>query len=248
LDQIVTCLGLLASAVNDRNPLLSRVIFYVEGKYLLRGLHSINLRSHFHLLISQANRKATAGAPFYTGELRPTSRCADAKERDRRRPAAIGGRETSGPRAKLNAAPCRLRFIFERHADLSWIRSSCLLFYLDGRNDYRCAALIVGCPHLKAASVNPTAQLGRARTNSSEIAKMAEDYIWDIRRRVVYGREMYAWAVIECAVGKTVRSGEELLHSSALKSAMKAIRQLENQNNPGGISIRGNSRAPPDRT
>ena len=59
---------------------------------------------------------------------------------------------------------------------------------------------------------------------------MAQDYIWDIRRRVVYGREMYVWAVIECAGRKTVMSGEELLHSSALKSAMKAIRQLEIQN------------------
>jgi len=56
---------------------------------------------------------------------------------------------------------------------------------------------------------------------------MAEDYIWDIRKRVVHGREMYAWAVIDCAAGKTMLSGEELLHSSALKSAMKAIRQLE---------------------
>ena len=58
---------------------------------------------------------------------------------------------------------------------------------------------------------------------------MAQDYIWDIRRRVAYGREMYVWAVIECVGGKTVMSGEELLHSSALKSAMKAIRQVETQ-------------------
>jgi len=67
-------------------------------------------------------------------------------------------------------------------------------------------------------------------TNPNEIAKMAQDHIWDIRRRVVHGREMYLWAVIECASGKTVMSGEELLHSSALKSAMKATRQLETQN------------------
>jgi len=79
----------------------------------------------------------------------------------------------------------------------------------------------------------PSAGVGeaaRGSTSPSEIAKMAQDYIWDIRRRVVYGREIYVWAVIECVGGKTVMSGEELLHSSALKSAMKAIRQVETQN------------------
>jgi len=41
---------------------------------------------------------------------------------------------------------------------------------------------------------------------------------------------MYVWAVIECVGGKTVIFGEELLHSSALKAAMKAIRRFETQN------------------
>jgi hypothetical protein len=59
---------------------------------------------------------------------------------------------------------------------------------------------------------------------------MAEDYTWDIRRWVVHGREKYEWAVIECADAKTVMSGEELLHSSALRAAMRAILHLETQN------------------
>ena len=77
-------------------------------------------------------------------------------------------------------------------------------------------------PPIRAVSVGSPAPTLRS-------AKMAEDYIWDIRKRVLHGREMYAWAVIECASGKTVKSGKELLHSSALKLAMKAIRQLDTE-------------------
>jgi hypothetical protein len=56
---------------------------------------------------------------------------------------------------------------------------------------------------------------------------MAKEYTWDIRRRVLQGRETYVWAVIECADGKIAMSGEELLHSSALQAVMRIIRRLE---------------------